>query len=229
MPLRVKICGLTNLTDAQVAVAAGADLLGFILYPKSPRYCPPATVAAILAELYPATRPHTVGVFVNATAQEIDHILAATGLDLAQLHGDESPAVTAALAGRAYRALRTKPGDPILDLARPHLAWPHPNAPQLLLDAYTPDAYGGTGRRADWSIASTVTQTVPRLLLAGGLTPDNVQAAVAAVKPWGVDVSSGVEAAPGRKDHAKLRAFLHNARAATDSTGTTTVAAPGPA
>ena len=225
MPLHVKICGLTTLADAQVAIEAGADLLGFILYPKSPRYCPPATVAAILAELALATRPRTVGVFVNATAQEIDHILAATGLDLAQLHGDESPAVTAALAGRAYRALRTKPDDPILDLARPHLEWPHLGAPQLLLDAYTPNAYGGTGWHADWTVASAVAQAVPRLLLAGGLTPENVQAAVAAVKPWGVDVSSGVEAAPGRKDHAKLRAFLHNARAASNTT-TTAMSSP---
>ncbi len=220
MPLHVKICGLTNLRDAQVAVEAGADLLGFILYAKSPRYCPPATIAAILAALDPATRPRAAGVFVNATAAEITDILATTGLDFAQLHGDEPPSVTAALAGRAFRALRTKPGDPILDLAQPHLAWPAPHAPQLLLDAYTPGAYGGTGHRADWAVAAAIARAVPRLLLAGGLTPDNVHAAVAAVRPWGVDVSSGVEAAPGRKDHSKIVDFIRQARAAADAAPT---------
>lgn len=215
MPVKVKICGITNLADAQVAIEAGADFLGFILYAKSPRYCPPATIAAILAGLglgSHAARPRTVGVFVNSSPDAIRTILETTGLDYAQLHGDETPAVTAALGGRAFRALRTKPGDPVLDLARPHLAWPDPAAPQLLLDAYTPEAYGGTGHRADWETAAAIAGHVDRLLLAGGLAPDNVADAIAAVNPWGVDVSSGVEAAPGRKDHVRVRAFLANTR-----------------
>lgn len=211
MSVKVKICGLTNLADAQVAVEIGADFLGFILYAKSPRYCPPATIAAILADLGlggDSARPRSVGVFVNSTPDAIRAILEATGLDFAQLHGDEPPAVTAALGGRAFRALRTKPGDPVLDLAQPHLAWPYPAAPQLLLDAYTPDTYGGTGHRANWETAAAVAQQVDRLLLAGGLSPDNVADAIAAVNPWGVDVSSGVEMAPGAKDHARVRAFI---------------------
>lgn len=212
MPIKVKICGLTRLEDAQVALAAGADFLGFILYPQSPRYCPPATIAAILRDLDLAAQPiplHTVGVFVNATVEEIRATLGETGLDYAQLHGDETPDVTAALAGLAFRALRTKPGDPMLALAQPHLPWPAATAPQLLLDAYTPSAYGGTGHRADWRLAHAVAQAVPRLLLAGGLTPENVAEAIGQVRPWGVDVSSGVEAEPGRKDHAKLQAFFN--------------------
>lgn len=216
MTVKVKICGLTSVADAAAAVERGADFLGFILYPKSPRYCPPATIATILRELeltqVRAVHPRTVGVFVNATADEVRGVLDATGLDLAQLHGDEPPEVTAALDGRAFRALRTKPGENVMALAQPHLDLPQPPAPQLLLDAYTSGAYGGTGHQADWSVAAAVAQKVPRLLLAGGLSPDNVAEAIRVVAPWGVDVSSGIEAAPGRKDHARLRDFLARVR-----------------
>ena len=217
MPVKVKICGLTNLDDVRVTIDAGADLLGFILYPKSPRYCPPEQIASILRALEldarPA-RPLTVGVFVNATAAAVQSILDQTGLDLGQLHGDEPPAALHALAGCSFKALRTRPDAPILEQVNTYHVESPVNTPQLLLDAYTPDAYGGTGARADWATAAQVARIVPRLLLAGGLTPDTVAEAIAAVAPWGVDVSSGVEAAPGCKDPAKVRDFIAHARQA---------------
>jgi phosphoribosylanthranilate isomerase len=210
MPVKVKICGLTNLIDAQVALEAGADFLGFILYAKSPRYVAPSQVAQLLAEL--ALPPHvqSVGVFVNTPTDDVLTILAETGLNLAQLHGDEPVAALAQLNGRGFKAVRP------MDAAAAQQAniftpYPQATAPQLMLDAYHPTAYGGTGHQADWSLAADVAQTTPRLLLAGGLTAENVQDAIATVAPWGVDVASGVESAPRRKDHAQVRAFVANA------------------
>ncbi len=210
MVVKVKICGLTNLADAQVAVEAGADFLGFILYAKSPRYIAPDQLAQLLAELALPAHVQTVGVFVNAPIKEILTILDQTGLHLAQLHGDEPEAALAELAGRGYKALR--PADAAAALqASAFTPYPQAASPQLLIDAYHPTAYGGTGHQADWSLAATLAQATPRLLLAGGLTVSNVQSAIQAVAPWGVDVSSGVEATPGCKDHAQVRAFITNA------------------
>ena len=211
MPVKVKICGLTSLADAQVALDAGADFLGFILYPKSPRYIAPAQVAEILAHLALPSHVNSVGVFVNTPTEEVSAILDATGLNLAQLHGDEPESALAALKGRGYKAVR--PADAAAaQQASVFTPYPTPPAPQLLLDAYHPNVYGGTGQQADWSLAATIVQSTPRLLLAGGLTAGNVADAIATVAPWGVDVASGVEAAPGRKDHAQIRAFLANAK-----------------
>ncbi|HHY54556.1 MAG TPA: phosphoribosylanthranilate isomerase [Chloroflexi bacterium] len=212
----VKICGTTNLEDALVAVEAGADLLGFILYPKSPRYVAPETVAEIVAGVRAATGapPRCVGVFVNTPPGEVSGVLAQTGLDLAQLHGDEPAEALAALRGRGFKAVRPTGLEDALALAEKYGASGGGDGPDLLIDAYAPHAYGGTGQRADWAAAAAVAQRVPRLLLAGGLTPDNVAAAVATVMPWGVDVASGVELAPGRKDHAKVRAFVAAAKGA---------------
>ena len=217
MSVKVKICGLTSLADAQVATEAGADFLGFILYAKSPRYVTPDAIGEILAGLALGarpTRPQTVGVFVNTPADEVAAILAQTGLDLAQLHGDEAAAAVASFQGRAYKALRPKDAAVALDLAATYAPLPAISAPQLMLDAYTPDAYGGTGQRTDWTLAAALVKATPRLMLAGGLTPDNVADAIQAVRPWAVDVASGVEAAPGRKDHDAVRAFVANARKA---------------
>jgi phosphoribosylanthranilate isomerase len=213
MLVKVKICGLTNLADAQVAVDAGADLLGFILYPKSPRYVTPAQVAEILGALPLPAHVQTVGVFVNLPLAQVISILDETGLQLAQLHGDEPEDHLAMLKGRGYKALRPVDAN-AAQQARSFVPYPQVRAPQLMLDAYHPDAFGGTGIQADWSLAATVAQFTPRLLLAGGLTPANVQSAIAAVAPWGVDVASGVEAAPGRKDHEAVRAFIANAHRA---------------
>lgn len=209
----IKICGITNVDDARGALAAGADLLGFILYPKSPRYIEPGAVAVVLTALRDdrakRQRPlRTVGVFVNEPLARVQAILGETGLDLAQLHGDEPAGMVTALAGRAFKAIRP----PDAEQARAEAAQMAPLGPDAgpawLMDAYDPAAYGGTGRRADWHVAGELARRYPGLLLAGGLTPENVAAAVAAVQPWGVDVSSGVEASPGRKDPAKVRAFV---------------------
>ena len=213
MSVKVKICGLTNLADAQVALEAGADFLGFIFHPKSPRYIAPAQVGEILAGLALPLHVQSVGVFVNTPIEEIILILNETGLNLVQLHGDEPESALTAFDGRAYKVLR--PVDAAAaQQASVYTRYPNPTAPQIMLDAYHPSAYGGTGQLGDWSLALTVTQSTPRLMLAGGLNAENVQRAIASVSPWAVDVASGVEAAPGRKDHEQVRAFIANAHRA---------------
>ena len=237
----VKICGLTNLDDARVAVEAGADLLGFIFYAKSPRYVSPETVAAIVRVLrddkvtrwqgdkvterepfghevtlsppHPLTpSPKTVGVFVNASVAEIDAIVAQVGLDFVQLHGHETVDWFAALGGRAYKAVRPADADAAQAQAEHFAPLGCAAGPCLMIDAYDPQAYGGTGKQTDWHVAAALARQYPRLLLAGGLTPANVAAAIDLVQPWGVDVASGVEAEPGRKDHDKVREFVRNVR-----------------
>jgi phosphoribosylanthranilate isomerase len=214
--MKIKICGITNLEDALAAVQAGADYLGFIFHPKSPRYVSVAQAQAIVGGVrrqYRDKRPKGVGVFVNASPAQVRYTLYTAGLHFAQLHGDEGPEAVAAQRGRAYKAVRPASRAEALEAAVQYAGLGPAPGPSLLLDAYHPTEYGGTGVRADWTAAAEVARRVPRLLLAGGLTPDNVAAAVGAVRPWGVDVSSGVEAAPGRKDHAKLRAFIRAALA----------------
>jgi len=210
----VKICGTTNLDDAVVAAEAGADLLGFILYPKSPRYVTPETIAGIVDGLRQrrARMPLLVGVFVNVAPAEILATLAATGLDLVQLHGDEPAEDFADLYGRAFKALRPATQEQALAEADRYGPLGVQVGPQLLIDAYAPHAYGGTGHKADWHAAAQVAQRFDRLLLAGGLAPENVAAAVGAVQPWGVDVASGVESTPGRKDHGAVRRFIAAAK-----------------
>ncbi len=215
--IQVKICGLTNFEDAWVAVEAGADLLGFILYPMSPRYVTPEQVGAITQAIR-ARRgegsPRFVGVFVDATVEQLERAMSVAGLDYAQLQGAESPDVLAALAGRAYKALRpTSVADAEETAARyAHLGTP--DGPQLLIDAYDAHEYGGTGKKADWHAAAALAQRNPRLMLAGGLKPANVAQAIRTVQPWAVDVASGVEIEPGRKDHDAVRAFIAMARSA---------------
>lgn len=209
----IKICGITNLDDAQAAVDAGADLLGFIFHAKSPRYVEPDTVRQIVTALARdaakrRSRPRTVGVFVNTPLEQMQAVLEQTGLDYAQLHGDESPDDLARLHGRGYKAIRPISLDAALAQAPDFIGLPQAALPQLFVDAYSAQAYGGTGHRANWEIAAALAARYPRLMLAGGLNPETVALALAAVHPWGVDVSSGVEATPGRKDHAKVRAFI---------------------
>lgn len=197
------------------AVAAGADMLGFILFPKSPRYVTPAQVAAIVAALRRSgqTLP-LVGVFVNAAPAAVRAILDETGLDLAQLHGDEDVAAFTALAGRIYKALRPQGVEDALAAAAAWTPLAGGQGPQLLVDAYDPRAYGGTGQKADWGVAAEIARRYPRMLLAGGLAPANVAAAVRSVQPWGVDVASGVERTPGSKEPEKVRAFVAAAKTA---------------
>jgi phosphoribosylanthranilate isomerase len=226
MTLRVKICGITNLDDALLATEAGADLLGFILYLKSPRYVQPDQVQGIVAHLRSLTiRPLLVGVFVDEPVEQVQRTLDECGLDLAQLHGSEPPAEVALLAPRAYKALRPQTrGEGEAAVAayagsivgvglNPGL----PDRPEFLIDAYHPWRFGGTGEVADWHAARVIARRY-RILLAGGLTPGNVGQAIAEVRPWGVDVSSGVEAAPGRKDPAQVRAFIAAAQRAEAAT-----------
>lgn len=202
---RVKICGITNVDDAKGAVAAGADALGFVFHPASPRYVAPEEVADIVAALPPFVS--TVGLFVNMPAVKIHQIMVQTGLQLIQLHGDETAAechlhppysVIKALRVRDERSLSHLDDYPVA---------------ALLLDAWSDDDYGGTGRRFDWQLVSRATLNKP-LILAGGLTPANVTTAIQLVKPYAVDVSSGVEREPGRKDMTLVAQFIEQVRKA---------------
>jgi phosphoribosylanthranilate isomerase len=203
--VHVKICGLTNLDDALRAVEAGADYLGFNFYPRSSRCIAPAGCRHICDELRRrGATVRAVGVFVNVPPAEVAAMLDCCGLDLAQLHGDE-PAQAgqqAWLKGRAFRAVHA-PG--AADL--PALAALSPGRPAFLVDAHVAGRYGGTGQLADWEAARAAAQAYP-IFLAGGLTPSNARAAVEQVRPWGVDVASGVEREPGKKDYALMRAFV---------------------
>jgi phosphoribosylanthranilate isomerase len=202
----LKICGLTRLTDALHATAHGATALGFVFWPRSPRYVTPERAGEIIAELPPTIV--TVGVFVNEPIDAIARIVGIAGVTAVQLHGDEPPAYAGALS---WPVLRSATVDELMTVAA---AWPEPAT--LLVDAADPKRRGGTGATVDWKKAAAVAGQ-RRLVLAGGLTPLNVAEAIAIVQPYGVDVSSGVEAAPGVKDFAKVTRFLANARTAFDS------------
>jgi phosphoribosylanthranilate isomerase len=207
--VQVKICGLTSLADALAAVDSGADYLGFNFYSQSPRYVEAVACAQITAELARrGAHVKTVGVFVNHRPAEVAALMDRCGLDLAQLHGDEQLEHLPALRGRAFKAVR---GGIPAEAQLQDLARFGPGQPAFLLDAHAPGLYGGTGQLADWDAAAGLAARYP-FFLAGGLTPDNVAAAITQVKPWGVDVASGVEAAPGKKDMAKMKLFVENAR-----------------
>ena len=220
MTVKVKICGLTNSVDALAAVASGADMLGFVFYPESPRFISPDGVRRIL-ELLGEVRQSviTVGVFVNEPRERVKSVLELCGLDAAQLHGEEPPSMlgfeggtpeTRVLSGSAYKALRPRSRIEALTNVERYALTDNMRGtrlPALLLDAYHSDLRGGTGKTGDWQLAAELAGRFP-LLLAGGLNPDNVAEAVEIVKPWGVDAASGVETSPGRKDHAAIEAFV---------------------
>jgi phosphoribosylanthranilate isomerase len=208
--VKIKICGITTLEDALAALEAGADMLGFNFYPSSPRYIDPLSCTKIRSGLDErGLKAATIGVFVNAAPLTIAGILDDCGLDLAQLSGDEPPETLKELDSRAFKALRPNSQT---GLAKALQVYPARQAPPAwLVDAYHPGQYGGTGRRADWSLASGLARKAP-VLLAGGLRPENVSAAIRQVRPWGVDVASGVESLPGRKDPYKLAAFVSAVR-----------------
>jgi phosphoribosylanthranilate isomerase len=214
--LVVKICGVTTLEDARAAVQAGADMLGYNFYPPSPRCLTSQSCIAIQSALKREVgsafdQVTTVGIFVNASLETIQSVLDACALDLAQLSGDEPPETLAALGSRAFKALRA----PNLETLNSDLArYPKRTAaPVWLLDAHHAGTYGGSGQVADWSLAADLASREP-ILLAGGLTPENVAEAVRKVGPWGVDVASGVESSPGRKDAHKMFEFIQAARQA---------------
>lgn len=208
---KVKICGITNLADALVAANAGADFLGFIFYEPSPRYVLPEVVTEIVSGIryqVSGTPPKFVGVFVNASLERVEQVLDECQLNAAQLHGDESPEFVNHFQERAYKALRPQSLKDAGKLTKEyHPPTPYSLLPYFLLDAYHPTLYGGTGHVTDWTMAATMAAKYP-IMLAGSLTPDNVVDAILAVNPWGVDVSSGVEATKGKKDHEKVKAFV---------------------
>ena len=209
--IKVKVCGITNTEDALAAVDAGADALGFIFYEKSPRYVVPAVAAKIVADLPPLITP--VGVFVNEGLATVRSIMDICGLGMAQLHGDENASYCRELARPAMKALRLRDRGSLLALAEYQ---GRGGVRGFVLDTFSELAYGGTGQVTDWGLAAEVAKSIP-ILLAGGLTPENVTEAIRAVRPYGVDVSSGVESAPGRKDHAKVHAFLKAVRVVSSS------------
>jgi phosphoribosylanthranilate isomerase len=222
---KIKICGLTNLDDALAAIDAGADLLGFNFYPKSSRYIDIGICRGITSKLrYRSAHVVFVGVFVNSSVAEIHATLGTCGLELAQLHGDEPLEMLEAFHGRAFKAIRlpapavgqvsasTSVATSAASSVFPFQKFaPASGYPALLVDAAVKGLYGGSGVIADWSAAAELAQQVP-LLLAGGLTPENVADAVRQVQPWGVDVASGVEASPGMKDTEKMRRFVEAVR-----------------
>lgn len=199
MTTRVKICGITCIEDAEAAVAAGASALGFVFYAPSPRHVSVQTAAEIIAGLPPFVT--SVGLFVNAERQQVTTVLEQTGLDLLQFHGDEPESFCSGFARPYIKALRVRPG---LDIRGQVAAYA--SARGVLLDAYRPGVPGGTGEVFDWELVPG--ELASRLILAGGLTPANVADAIRRVKPFAVDVSGGVEAAPGRKDRARIAAFM---------------------
>lgn len=206
--VRSKICGITRIEDALLAVAAGADALGFVFYAKSPRAVTVEQARRIIAALPPFVT--TVGLFVDASRSELNATLAAVPLDLLQFHGDETPADCAGYSRPYIKALRVKPGDDITQLAAPY-----EQAAGILLDTFVPGVPGGTGAAFDWSLVPH--DLSKPVILAGGLTAQNVFAAIEQVRPYAVDVSGGVEASKGIKDAEKVEAFLREVSRASSA------------
>ncbi len=205
---KIKICGIKTLSDALAAMDAGADLIGFNFYPKSPRYISVGQCRDIMSVMRRYGHIQYVGVFVNSSVEDIRATMETCGLRLAQLHGDESSEMLCSLSGQAFKAFRGIPQE-INGFARE-------DAPAFLVDASVKGVYGGSGVTADWISAADLAKKY-QLLLAGGLTPDNVADAIRQVKPWGVDVASGVESAPGQKDPSKMKAFVKTVKEAIDN------------
>lgn len=221
-PIKVKICGVTTFDDALMAAQAGADFLGFNFFKKSPRYLDPNAAQPICDRLRKelgAACPRLVGIFVNDIVGHISIVMEKVGLNFAQLSGDESDDLLKELRGIGFKAIRPMTRDQALDDVKYYRAQFPTNEkiPSLILDAHHPKLYGGTGVQAEIEVALAVKAEVPRLMLAGGLTPENVAERIRAVQPWGVDVASGVETSdqPGKKDPAKVKAFITAAKGTT--------------
>jgi phosphoribosylanthranilate isomerase len=202
--VRVKICGITSLEDALAAVHAGADARGFVFWKKSPRYVDVEEAAGIIKGLPPFVT--TVGVFVNEAEDVIRGIVRKTGLDRIQLHGDEPPEFVKALGPGVIKAIRVRDEEDVRRIGGY-------DASAYLLDTFTEGMPGGTGKTFDWDLAVRA-KGYGRIILSGGLNTDNVVEAIEKVAPYGVDVSSGVEFTPGKKDPEKVRAFVRLAKGA---------------
>ena len=200
---KIKICGITNSEDASYAVDLGTDALGFVFYKESPRYVSKEVARDIICSLPPFVS--TVGVFVNENEERINEISQFCSLDIIQLHGNESPDFCAKFNKRLIKALRIEEG---VDLEFISLY----NVCAILFDTYYKEIYGGGGKAFNWQLASVAKGYAKRVILAGGLNPDNVFNAIQMVKPYGVDVSSGVEYEPGKKDYNKLKKFIKIAK-----------------
>lgn len=209
MHIRIKICGLTRAEDAFAAVEAGADAVGFVFVPGTPRAVEPAGAASVARQLPPFVA--RVGLFVNAEPEFIRSTIALAGLDTVQLHGEEPPDLSASLRGicKVIKAFRIRGAESLAELPAYRDA-----VDALLLDAYVPGAHGGTGARFDWGHALAARELGLPVILAGGLTPENAAEAVRRARPYALDVSSGVESAPGKKDPEKVRQFIRAARQA---------------
>lgn len=202
--VRVKICGITRKEDALVAVEAGADALGFMFYEGSKRYLSHEAARTIIDALPPFVA--RVGVFVNPTEEAVRKAIEKTGIDTLQFHGDETPDFCSSFRLKVIKAFRIKNRDSLNGLSAYHTdAW--------LLDGYRPNQLGGSGQTFDWNLAAEAREWGTPVILAGGLTPENVRSAVETARPYGVDVSSGVEREPGIKDVEKLKAFVAACRA----------------
>jgi phosphoribosylanthranilate isomerase len=205
MDIKVKICGLTNVEDALAAIQAGADLLGFVLWEKSPRHVTIERAREIARQLPPGIR--RVGVFVDATVEQVMFSLRIGDFSALQFHGQESPSFCRQFGVMTIKAFRVRDAGSLQGMAGY-------DTDAFLLDSQVEGQPGGTGETFDWTLAAAAKKFNKPIFLAGGLTPQNVAAAVRAAQPFGVDVSSGVEAAPGKKDAQKMRDFVAAARAA---------------
>lgn len=203
MSVKVKICGITNLEDALVATEAGADALGFNFYERSPRYISTTAAAKIIRQLPPFIIK--VGVFVNAPPELVFRAIADCGLNILQFHGDEPPEYCSQFGLMTMKAFRIRDAESLKAIA-------NYQTEAFLLDAYSSDQFGGTGEKFNWDLAVEAKKLGRPIFLAGGLTPENVADAVSKVQPYAVDVSSGVESSPGKKDHAEMRTFIRAAQ-----------------
>ena len=219
MMMNVKVCGITQAGDAALAARLGASAVGFIFWPRSPRYIEPEVAAGIVRSLPGNVVP--VGVFVNPTREEVQNVAGTVGLAGVQLHGDEPATLCDGLPYDVWKAVAV---DSNCDVTRARVN-AVPDEVTVLLDASDRTRRGGTGRTIDWEIAASIAAE-RRTMLAGGLAPDNVGAALRRVRPHGLDVSSGVEASPGRKDPDRLRAFFDAVRATHQAMGDGMRAAP---
>ncbi len=200
--VKVKICGITNLEDALYAADCGADALGFIFYPKSPRFVEITRAKEIISKLPPFIT--NVGVFVNESIENIVNIVHECNINIVQLHGDETPEYCSKVPMKVIKAIRIKDEDSLKQIAEYKTS-------TFLLDAYSEDSYGGTGKIFNWNLAIKA-KGYGRIILSGGLTHDNVREAIEKFKPYGVDVSSGVEEREGKKDKEKVKEFIKRVR-----------------